>query len=315
MRPSQTDIKRLFAHSGNRCAFPNCTASLTHNDTLLGEICHIKGDKPGAARHDPNQSPAERQGYENLLILCPTHHTVIDDDQDSYTVERLIRMKARHEAKLPPISDEDATRVAQLFVEHNSKNVGQSGGLSAHTIHAQTIHVQTHTQEPLALQRQMRAVENLWKVVCSLKTEFSDIVFADTILTRDELQSFFHDDQLPGEFAALGIYRANRTIADKFAKCRVSEADAERPFVSPRLWSAFYIIRAIHGRMGYLFQDSFSNRKYRDWRDDTGVDQLLRVILPSRVVDEVKTLTAFGLQTTIDYLEAQFLAEAKMRAE
>ena len=315
MRPSQNTIKRLFARSGNLCAFPNCKAPLTHNDTLLGEICHIKGEKPGAARHDPNQSSADRQEYANLIILCPTHHTVIDDDEESYTVERVIGMKARHEAALPSMSEEDATRVAQLFTERSVRNVAQSGGLSAHTIHAQTIHVQTHTKEPLTLQRQMRAVENLWKIACNLKAEFADIVTADTILTNDELGLYFQGGRLPGAFAGLSIYKGHRIIVEKFDKCRVSEADAERPFVSTRLWSSFYIIRAMHGRAAYLFQESFNTKSYRDWRSDTGTDQLLRVILPGHVVDEVKTLTAFGLQTTFDYLEAQFLAEAKMRIE
>ena len=88
--PGITDIELLFARSGNRCAFPKCTAPMAFAETLTGEVCHIKGTKPGSARHDPNQSDVERHEYKNLVLMCPTHHTVIDDDEDAYTVEYLV---------------------------------------------------------------------------------------------------------------------------------------------------------------------------------------------------------------------------------
>lgn len=66
--PSAKTIKRLFAVSGNRCAFRGCTTPITDSQgAVFGEICHIKGDKPGAKRHDPTQTGAERHGFDNLL--------------------------------------------------------------------------------------------------------------------------------------------------------------------------------------------------------------------------------------------------------
>jgi hypothetical protein len=139
MRPTESTLKRLFARSGNQCAFPRCVAPLTHNDTLIGQVCHIRGDKPGAARYDPSQAASERQAYDNLIILCPNHHTVVDDDERAYTVERLFCMKIEHEANAAAIPEADAERVAVLFANQNFSNVGQMGGVSAQNIHAQTI--------------------------------------------------------------------------------------------------------------------------------------------------------------------------------
>ena len=43
--PSQRTIKRLFAVSGNRCAFPNCQTHLSdEHGIIIGEICHIEAD-------------------------------------------------------------------------------------------------------------------------------------------------------------------------------------------------------------------------------------------------------------------------------
>src|SRR4051794_32830103 len=96
--PSRPTVKRLFAVSGNRCAFPKCATPLVdpQSGSIVGEVCHIQGDKPGAARYDTSQSNEERHGYDNLLLMCNVHHKVIDDDETAYTVERLVQMKINH---------------------------------------------------------------------------------------------------------------------------------------------------------------------------------------------------------------------------
>ena len=100
-RPSYQTVRILFARSGNQCAFPNCPtpiSDLTAN-TITGEIAHIKADSPGGPRYDPDQSENERQGLDNLMVLCPQHHKIIDLDPTTYSVDILMRMKAAHESK------------------------------------------------------------------------------------------------------------------------------------------------------------------------------------------------------------------------
>lgn len=108
--PSLPTKKRLFALSSNRCAFPRCTATLVDGDTVVGKICHIKGARPGSARYDRDQSAVERHGFDNLMLMCGRHHDVIDDDEEAYSVERLLKMKADHEGRATPIADELQTK-------------------------------------------------------------------------------------------------------------------------------------------------------------------------------------------------------------
>ena len=93
-------LKTVGALSGNRCAFPNCLAPIydTQHGRLVGELCHIKGRK-GGPRFDPNQSEPDRNAPPNLMFCCSPHHTVIDGDEDTYTIEVLQEMKRQHEAK------------------------------------------------------------------------------------------------------------------------------------------------------------------------------------------------------------------------
>lgn len=87
----QATLKRLFALSGNRCAFPDCTTRLTGEggSDFVGEVCHIEADSEGGPRYNPAQTEDERQSFKNLVVMCSTHHTVIDKDAAKYTVAML----------------------------------------------------------------------------------------------------------------------------------------------------------------------------------------------------------------------------------
>lgn len=98
-QPSEQTIKRLFAQSGNRCAYPGCPQPIVESaGTIIGEICHINARSPGGPRYDSGQSESRRNGFENLLLLCRSHHKVIDDQTDIYTAEVLREIKSVHEA-------------------------------------------------------------------------------------------------------------------------------------------------------------------------------------------------------------------------
>lgn len=310
--PSITDIKFLFARSSNRCTFPKCPAPLAHSGTLIGEICHIKGVRPGSARHDPYQSDADRHAYSNLILMCPTHHVVIDSDEVSYSVERLHEIKADHEAQSALIADADASAIALQFVQ-SLTNVGQTGGFSAYAVHADTITVQSALPTShLTHTRQIQAVEHLWQVVRNLSSEFSLVMFADSVFTPSELDAYFRNRELAHALDFLLEYADTNVTLRKFAKAEANEAAKERPFVSHRLWSAYFVLQAIYGRTSLLLSNSFSKGSYEDWRADSGSDQMLRSILPANVVDHAKGQSIGGLRTAIDHLEGRFLAEAGM---
>ena len=310
--PGITDIKLLFARSGNRCAFPKCRAPMAVNETLTGEVCHIKGARPGSARYDPGQADVERHAYANLVLMCPTHHTVIDDDEEAYTVDRLCKVKAAHEAQSAPIPDAEAATVAEAFVQ-SVTNIGQSGGLSAHTVNASTITVQSApSTSHLTRQRQIQAVEHLWQVVRGLSREFGRAVSVDAIFTPPELDAYFRGGEHAHIADFIREYADMNLTLRKFASAGADDADQERPFVTDRLWSIFFVLRGLYGRTALLLTNSYKESEFVNWRIDSGCDQLLRAVLPAQAVERAKGQAIGGLRTAIDYLESQFLAEAGM---
>lgn len=97
MSVSTAVIKRLYATSGNVCSFPECKKVLVDEKGVhVGEIAHIEAENPGGARYNSSQSDSERFGYENLILLCPNHHTLIDKDLSTYSIAVLKEIKANH---------------------------------------------------------------------------------------------------------------------------------------------------------------------------------------------------------------------------
>ncbi|MEU3185160.1 hypothetical protein ABZ707_13300 [Streptomyces sp. NPDC006923] len=102
------DRKLLWGRSGNECAFPGCWQELTvdlgaepalQKAVVLGEEAHIVAREDEGPRGDPGVPLADRNAYDNLILLCPTHHTLVDKDHGSdFPVDALLAMKRAHEA-------------------------------------------------------------------------------------------------------------------------------------------------------------------------------------------------------------------------
>jgi tetratricopeptide (TPR) repeat protein len=72
-------------------------ASQTDDESLVGEACHIVAQSPTGPRGDPSLTPEQLDHYDNLILLCRNHHKLVDDQWNTYTVQRLLEMKAAHE--------------------------------------------------------------------------------------------------------------------------------------------------------------------------------------------------------------------------
>lgn len=111
MSVKKSTLKKLWAASGNQCAFPGCDEKVVDlgKNIVIGEVCHIRAESPGGPRYDPDLDEDEKDEYHNLILLCPTHHTVIDKASDKYSAQNLEQWKKKHEEQshdVPEISDE-----------------------------------------------------------------------------------------------------------------------------------------------------------------------------------------------------------------
>lgn len=113
-------VKVLWSRALNQCAFPACRQSLTEDaedtttgETLInpiGEQAHIRSYKTNGPRYDPDYPNSKLHSYENLILLCPTHHEIIDANNGAaYTAADLISMRETHEKKAKRRNSLDTT--------------------------------------------------------------------------------------------------------------------------------------------------------------------------------------------------------------
>lgn len=72
----------------------------------------------------------------------------------------------------------------------------------------------------------------------------------------------------------------------------------------------FYIYRAVTLRSAYLISCSFKERKFRNWREDGGIHQLLSSVIAKDEVTKLRGSLTGGLSAGLARLEGKFLHEA-----
>ena len=123
--------KVLWTRAHNMCAFPACGQALTVDGaaadsgelivTVLGEEAHIRSSKPNGPRHDPSYPKEKLDSEENLILLCPTHHTMIDANNGAgYDADDVISMSREHYRRQDRRSTIDKTIRAYLALQYES---------------------------------------------------------------------------------------------------------------------------------------------------------------------------------------------------
>jgi hypothetical protein len=113
-------MAKLLVSSAGRCEYQGCNAALWRDDLTLIDlnrafVAHIVDVNKQTHRYDPVQSPKLAKEFSNLMLLCHTHHRLIDHEEEaSHNVARLQAMKAQHESRvelLTSIKEENKSHV------------------------------------------------------------------------------------------------------------------------------------------------------------------------------------------------------------
>lgn len=99
----------LWAISGGRCEFEGCNKPL-YKDILTKKgynnayIAHIVADSPDGPRGDVERSPLLADDINNLMLMCDSHHRLIDNEAEEYPEYRLLEMKRKHEDRIARVT-------------------------------------------------------------------------------------------------------------------------------------------------------------------------------------------------------------------
>ncbi|NQT78287.1 MAG: HNH endonuclease [Bacteroidetes bacterium] len=100
----------LWVKSGGRCQYRGCNKPLyqdiiTKRNFNQAYIAHIVADVAGGPRGDKKRSPLLANDLSNLMLLCDTHHRLIDkEDVTGHPEPLLIKMKSEHEGRIERVT-------------------------------------------------------------------------------------------------------------------------------------------------------------------------------------------------------------------
>jgi hypothetical protein len=102
MQIADQDLKKLWGLAAGRCSRPDCGTDCVKffgsDPTVLGEMAHIIARQPTGRRGVPGGGS---NSYDNLILLCPNHHTEIDKaPEGTFPVALLHQWKEAHERRV-----------------------------------------------------------------------------------------------------------------------------------------------------------------------------------------------------------------------
>lgn len=102
--PTATKL-RLFSEAAGYCQNPECLKPLfpveMGGDKHIAEMAHVIPHGRKGPRHEERPvEEFEADTFENLILLCPTCHTIIDKDPAGYSRSTLLGWKNYHLAVL-----------------------------------------------------------------------------------------------------------------------------------------------------------------------------------------------------------------------
>ncbi len=132
-RMSKTQISTInkyliWIRSAGRCQYRGCNKVL-HTDILTKRsfnqayIAHIVADQPGGPRGDSTRSSQLADNIDNLMLLCDSHHRLIDKiDVCSHPESLLLDMKTEHENRISNVTSIQPNSISHI-VTYNA-NIG-----------------------------------------------------------------------------------------------------------------------------------------------------------------------------------------------
>ncbi len=107
---SPTTRLLVCVNAGGRCQRQGCNRFLFEHPLTLtpgnfAEVAHIVAFKEGGPRGRSGPRPGNIDSLDNLMLLCPPCHKLVDDHPAEYPRDLLQRHKAAHEERIRIVTD------------------------------------------------------------------------------------------------------------------------------------------------------------------------------------------------------------------
>lgn len=123
---------QIWVRAGGRCQYPGCNEVLWKDTLTLAQmnrayIAHIIADTPSGPRGDIILSEELRSDLNNIMLLCDTHHRLIDKEKvEDHSPELLRKYKKDHEARIELLTSLTSNHRTEIVIF--STKIGERRG-------------------------------------------------------------------------------------------------------------------------------------------------------------------------------------------
>ena len=220
----------LCVHAGGRCEFDGCNAylfedALTLTDGNFSEAAHIVAFRDKGPRGADPKRPANINQLANLMLLCPTHHKLIDDHPTDYTRTTLESYKAAHEDRIKHVTSLGPDRKTAVVV-FKALIRGQMVGIPFHQIAEATAPRFPTTRQPFTIDLTGLPADDraFYKTACTtIKRRLRDLFSPESEAVKSGHISIFALGPMP-LLMCLGRQLSNKLACDPYQRHRDTES-------------------------------------------------------------------------------------------
>lgn len=143
---------------------------------MYGQAAHVVAHSAGGPRSDANFPAGQLDKYENLVLLCGNHHTIVDKQPNTYSVDDLKTWKSEHEAWVRQKTSPDKYEPLkwQVILQEDSPQINEQDAL-------RSLQPDTHDQ---VLHLNDRFENENWTLIAQRQEERIRILL-DTVQPKD----------------------------------------------------------------------------------------------------------------------------------
>jgi hypothetical protein len=105
-------------------------ASENDPSVVIGQIAHIEANSDSGPRPNPRLSDQERNAYPNLILLCPTHHRLVDAQESTYTSGMLRAWKTDQQTRHRELLSQEMPNITFIELEMITRALANDGQVS-----------------------------------------------------------------------------------------------------------------------------------------------------------------------------------------
>jgi hypothetical protein len=105
MAISNRVVRLLLSRSGGFCQYPGCQRDLFYffddgQISSIEELAHIIAQSQQGPRGSQVEDETQIDEFDNIILLCPNCHTLIDKNPSQFPIELLREWKRNHQSKV-----------------------------------------------------------------------------------------------------------------------------------------------------------------------------------------------------------------------